>query len=835
MMSLPVFAVVVVLCTTKAPLDAASIANAGGVDSLYQAGMRLAETDSLVAAAAQFQTALKVNPKHAPSYVGLGHVHLKSGNLKDAEKAFRQALRKRKNFAPALNGLGLVFRNTEKMLDWAIKYFRRAVRADRGYVEAYYNLAQTYREIGNSRELDTYKKLVKMDPDHHDVWFQIGRVYKDGRAGRFRNARKAEEAFRRQLQVNRAHFGARTYLAQWLKEEGRTDEALGMFKAVVDTPNAYQRRAFLDLAEMYQHARDHDPFDAILDAFLEGLPPGEQALYYDLSLVVNSDELSRFQATPDEERKAQSEIFWAPRDPAPVTAANERWIEHCRRVAYAREHFSEYEFPWDVRGEVYVRYGRPDHISASENIRFETDPKVLAVKDRLMSQAGEALQHLLLSRRMVSFYRSMSGSVEKGMDDQETLSTILGYPVYPVRGVWEYWIYSNVDGGVEVTFVQVHGPGPGPYKYAEVPHAGAAIWVDEITGRNPGTTLLTDGLMDEIPDPWIDTSIDTSMATDEPTDEILHPSIDTSIKSNLIWQRMNPGLVMRRVARKTPAIYEQDFATAPLDFFYDAARFKADDRSVKLEVYYGIPTRELDYKEGPDGRLTAYLKRGLALHDEDNKPVYRSSEDMELYTSGPIDTTQIAFVPEMDRLSVAPGTYRLSVQILDSSSDKSQVYNREVVLHPYADDSLRVSDIEMASLIRPSRGSKFTKGEIEVVPNPSLFYFVGQPVFVYYEVYNLTKDEFGRTRYRVLYELHSLNKGNVAVKILKALGRLVGIDRKAEVVNVEYAHEGDRADEYGYLELDMSKTDAGHQLLKVKVFDEIAGSLASSAVSFAIR
>ena len=49
----------------------------------------------------------------------------------------------------------------------------------------------------------------------------------------------------------------------------------------------------------------------------EDLPPGEQALYYDLSLVVIRDELSRFQATPDEERKAQSENFWATRDPAP--------------------------------------------------------------------------------------------------------------------------------------------------------------------------------------------------------------------------------------------------------------------------------------------------------------------------------------------------------------------------------------------------------------------------------------------------------------------------------------------------------------------------------------
>ena len=102
-----------------------------------------------------------------------------------------------------------------------------------------------------------------------------------------------------------------------------------------------------------------------------------------------------------------------------------------------------------------------------------------------------------------------------------------------------------------------------------------------------------------------------------------------------------------------------------------------------------------------------------------------------MYTSGPVDTTQIAFVPEMDRLSVPPGTYRLSMQILDTSSDKSQVYNREVVLSPFGEDSLSLSDIEMAALIRPSRGSKFTKGKIEVVPNPSLFYMPGQPVFVY--------------------------------------------------------------------------------------------------------
>ena len=274
------------------------------------------------------------------------------------------------------------------MLDWAIKYFRSASQADRGYVEAYYNLAQTYREIGDTKELDTYKKLAKLDPDHFDVWFQIGRIYKSRGVGRVQNSQKAEAAYRRQLNINRHHLGAKLQLAQVLKESGRTDEAVVMLKAVADTPNAQQRLALLELAEVYLRARDHDLLEPLLHAYVEGLPLNEQAAYHDLSLVVIGDELARFQATPVDERKAQSESFWASQDPAPVTEANERWIEHCRRVAYARENFGKFRFPWDVRGDVYVRYGEPDHRSRSDDIRFETEAGILEVKEKLVNRAG---------------------------------------------------------------------------------------------------------------------------------------------------------------------------------------------------------------------------------------------------------------------------------------------------------------------------------------------------------------------------------------------------------------------------------------------------------------
>ena len=104
MLWLPAVAIAIVLCASKAPVYALSKENAARVDSLYKKVIELAERDSLAAEAARFERAIRLNKEHLPSYVGLGHVHLKRGDLKAAEKAFRQALRKRKNHAPALNG-----------------------------------------------------------------------------------------------------------------------------------------------------------------------------------------------------------------------------------------------------------------------------------------------------------------------------------------------------------------------------------------------------------------------------------------------------------------------------------------------------------------------------------------------------------------------------------------------------------------------------------------------------------------------------------------------------------------------------------------------------------
>jgi GWxTD domain-containing protein len=787
-------------------------------ESLYEEGAKFLEQERLDQALTKFEEAVSIDRKNAPARVGIGHVHLRRGELDAAEAAFKLARKRSRNYAPTYNGLGLVYLQRKMGLRWAIKYFQDATSKDRVYAEAYYNLAEAFRRIEDTKELVAYKRLAKADPGHWDVWFQIGRIYKDGEAAEYVNYEKAEKAFRRQLKVNPGHMDTRIQLGEVLKELGRTEEAIDVLQPLVDKPGPYRRLALVELAEVRQRRKEFDQADDLFMTFIEDLEPREQAVFYDLSLLLQGEELEQFRAAPHSEWKSISERYWAGKDPAPVTRANERQLEHYRRISYAMEHFGKDLFPFDTRGEIYVKYGEPDHVSSSYDIRMETERRTVAVKERLILKAGKAINGLLLARNQVSSTGggqvveegnvaalggmgqmltelsetggsrtanvSTSGdraSADPNADLQSTQS-ILGWPVYPVEGVvWEYWIYTDVGPGVEITFTQRLGQGP--FRFADMP-----------TGKGG-----------------------------------LGPNLAN-------WQRMNSKLVMDWVGIRTPVVYRPDFATEPLDFFFDSAGFKGEEGMTNLEVYYGIPTWSLAYSPGEDGNPEARIHRGISLVNASNEQVYRTSDEVVLFSNGKLDPSVKTFVPAADRIPADPGNYKLRVQLLDSKSGKSQVYTQEVALIAYTGSHLKLSGIELASSIGPAKGSKFRKGEYQVVPNPSRAYLPGQSVFIYYEIYDLNQDAFGSTRYGISYEVRSVRRKGVGARILNGLGKFLGIKQEDKAsISIAYEHLGSTRDDRGYLELDMSNTEPGKQLLKIEITDQVSGQTTVGTTTFSIQ
>ena len=791
------------------------------VETLYSEGMRLLEAGEPDAALMKFMEALAVDKKHAPSLVGMGHVYLELRELDKAEDAFMDARRRQRKFAPAHNGLGLVYMRKEKGLMWAIRYFQDAISVDRTYAEAYYNLARAYRQIEDTKELTTYRRLSRIVPNHADVWFQIGRILKNGESGEYVQPEKAEAAFRRQLEVNPDHPQSRLSLGEVLTEQERADEAVPILMPLVESPNAHQRHSLVALAEAYLKQREYDRADVLFDRYLEGLAADTQAVYYDLRNVAEDREREPFVAAPPAEWKALAETYWAGRDPAPVTAANERKLEHYRRVAYSLEHFGADRFPWDVRGDVYVRYGRPAHVSSSENVRFETDAKAIRIKERIALQAGDALSHMLRVRNSETTSHggrdgdlgeaSVLGPVSESLRESEEAgvtrtatgsyraiplsdgsgdlsgklrmtSSILGWPVYPVYGkVWEYWIYTDVGPGIEITFTRTLGKTS--FKFADMP-----------SGKGGHSRHL------------------------------------------YTWQRMNPKLQLDHVGRRVPARYRPSFATGPLAYFFDSAGFKGAQDASNLEVYYGIPVWELSFSPDPGSKPVARLKKGVALYNDANERVLRTDGEFELFSETVADTARKAYVPEMFRVEAPPGRYRMSVQVLEIDTGRSQVYEQRVVLPAYPRGYLRLSGIQLAASIQPAEGDRFRKGDIQVVPNPTRTYERGQSVFIYYEVYNLKRDEFGTTRYRVSYEMRSALSESIGARILGGIGRLLAVRQNTRAsISIEYAHIGSREDDQGYVELDMAASDPGEKVLTVTVSDQVSGQTTTGTTRLTIR
>jgi len=170
------------------------------------------------------------------------------------------------------------------------------------------------------------------------------------------------------------------------------------------------------------------------------------------------------------------------------------------------------------------------------------------------------------------------------------------------------------------------------------------------------------------------------------------------------------------------------------------------------------------------------------------------------------------------------------------ASGKSQVYRQQIVLEDYgADDQLKMSDIELAFAIAPSQSEgQFVKNGLKVVPMASKAFRPDQSAFVYFEIYNLSQDGFGQSRYQVEYTLRSYSERAIPVRILHGLGRMMRLVEKDQQVEIAYEQVSADTDAETYVELDLRQAEPGEQLVRVKVVDLLTEREVQKEIRFVI-
>ncbi|MFQ6092692.1 MAG: hypothetical protein ACE5OR_08435 [bacterium] len=162
---------------------------------------------------------------------------------------------------------------------------------------------------------------------------------------------------------------------------------------------------------------------------------------------------------------------------------------------------------------------------------------------------------------------------------------------------------------------------------------------------------------------------------------------------------------------------------------------------------------------------------------------------------------------------------------MDNESKKIGINKDEITVEDYTSLNLMISDLQLAEYISPTtEEGKFVKKGLPVIPHPVRRYDTSQPVYIYFEIYNLTRDDYGRTHFRTDYTVSSLKgKKNVVSKVVAELGQMVGIDRKKGKITVSYEDRGTSDTEIGYTGIDMKDPLPGDYQLTVTVGFEQQG------------
>jgi len=500
-----------------------------------------------------------------------------------------------------------------------------------------------------------------------------------------------------------------------------------------------------------QSVQDYEKAQDLFEQYIMTRPQKEQALFLDISYVASNKDLRLFKRVPKDEKDILRRRFWARTDPSPLTKVNERLVEHYRRVLYARANFGQDRFPWDDRGEVYVRFGAPDHVSSSNDLQIEQDQEIQEARNNFVTHKRIALR------------------------------VTPGHPIFPVpqNTRWTYWVYVNLNRGTEFTFVSRFKHTV--YDFASVP----------------------DGL-------------------------------GVGLISDLMTYQGK--VVLNELVAYEPWVYDADFSQLPIDFFYYPAAFRGEAGKTRLEIYYGLPASEMSRLPVNEKNDRIMLDRGVAIFDSLWVDKHRISDQLTLNMPSQQQVLDDAFIPGVMQFEVSPGTHYLALQIRDVVSGKSQVYQQTLVIEDYSEtDRLLMSDIELAFWITPTENEgEFVKAGLRVVPMASKTFRIDQTAFVFFELYNLKKDEFGKTNYRIEYVFQAQEDGIAPVRALRGLGRMLKLTEKSKEIAVSYEQTGSSSDDVAYVELDLRDVDQGGQKVRVEVTDLLRDQKVEKEILFDI-
>ncbi|KPK92701.1 hypothetical protein AMJ80_06410 [bacterium SM23_31] len=296
------------------------------------------------------------------------------------------------------------------------------------------------------------------------------------------------------------------------------------------------------------------------------------------------------------------------------------------------------------------------------------------------------------------------------------------------------------------------------------------------------------------------------------------------------YNRLDFVKIAREVEKKYPEFYKYEPKGQFIDFAFDVAGFRGEEGKTKIELYYGIPTNKLHFNK-EDSAWVGKYRSGVFLHDENWARVLTDIQikDVQLKATEK-DTLSDNITIDRFIYMVQPGTYNLAFEMQDQLSDNEGTFRDTLNVERYGYERLQMSDIlPTLDIYLRTPDAPITRENLFITPNPHRAYLLEQPIYIYYEIYNLLLDDIpGNSDYTVEYKLRLLEKDRPW--IVDFVRKLVVNEKQDQGVASKFTARGSKPNESQFIRFDHSIKKPGPYELQVKITDNISGSTVEKLV-----
>ncbi len=500
--------------------------------------------------------------------------------------------------------------------------------------------------------------------------------------------------------------------------------------------------------------------------------------------------------------------WWRSQDAVPATAANERLEAHLERVAHAWQHYQTTGV-LDARGRVYIRLGAPYKQTTIGPTSAQFRRKVLN-RNATLHQTDFADNEFWVYRQIdpplhFLFVETRSNFYALGTTHDLIPSTLTNGLSRSPRGQQLSRAYVRSMAEMYSQLALYHENFA--FRYQRLANYADLIDIAEFTGQWP------------------------AMADHKPATfaQIMRSEINLADEQDARYRRTH-----------TPRSYFDPAGRVDaLPVAVRTARFLSADGSTRTQVYWSIPAAELV----PSKALMKTLDRGappdhyyIATSLLQKAPDYRTRNVVrrQLTVSAASSDSAGILTPQTYTVTGDRDLFHLALQweayVADGPGIATVQLGPRIKFGAYQQDSLRTlpaaSDQLVMSDLKPlSIAPSDTLSEAQLAsapPYPFATLPAEGPLALYFEVYHLSRDSTGGTRYAVEYEVERrVDRGVLRADAeQRTAGRTV--------------YKGDRRTAREYVVLDLARFEdaAKEWVVTVRVTDETSGRTVSRMLSF---